>query len=220
MAPIVARIERQIARAEHHAIEQGVGKKSLKLVRDISVIAGISLTMLGIKALKVLPSVPFAPGHKLVILTPLYIVATLLTYTRFGGTLTGVTMGTVAFLMGDGRYGIFEILKHIAPGLISDAIVPFMIRDGKKPGPVAMSILGGVIAVGRFATIFTVSLAVQAPKAAFAMLLPGLSVHVTFGVMSGYVSYHLVRAIGPLFKKRELDANAVEIEQKAQEEPT
>ena len=31
--------------------------------------------MLGIKALKLLPGIPFAPGHKLVLLTPLYVVA-------------------------------------------------------------------------------------------------------------------------------------------------
>ena len=45
--------------------------------RDAGVIVGLSLTMLGIKALKVLPSIPFAPGHKLVLLTPLYVVASL-----------------------------------------------------------------------------------------------------------------------------------------------
>jgi hypothetical protein len=30
------------------------------------------------------------------------------------------------------------------------------------------------------------------------ILIPGLSVHVTFGVLSGYVSYHLVKAVARL----------------------
>lgn len=195
VAPIVDRIERQIARAEAHAREQGVGERGRAFVHDVGVIAGLSLTMLGIKALKVLPSIPFAPGHKLVLLTPLYIVASVLSYSRFGATLTGLTMGTVAFLMGDGRYGIFEILKHVTPGLLCDLLVPLVLAGGRRRGPVVFSILGGVIGAGRFATIFVVTLTVQPPAIAFAMLIPGLTIHTTFGVLSGYVSYHLVHAV-------------------------
>jgi hypothetical protein len=150
--------------------------------------------MLAIKMLKVLPSLPFAPGHKLVLLTPLYIVAALLTRSRFGATLTGLTMGTVAFLMGDGRYGVFEIFKHVAPGVICDAVMPLMMRGGRMPGGFTWSAFGGLIAAGRFATIFSVTLAVQPPAVAYAILVPGITVNVFFGVASGYVSYHLVKA--------------------------
>lgn len=218
----MGRIERQIARAEQHVEEHGLGQeketsaeglvRQRALIREVGIIAGLALTMLGIKALKVLPSIPFAPGHKLVILTPLYVAARLLSRTRFGATLTGLAMGTVAFLLGDGRYGIFEILKHVTPGLLCDFIVPaFLVPPARPADPAALpalpalpasrigalgwSILGGVIAAGRFATIFTVTLAVQAPAVAYAFLVPGMTVHVTFGVLSGYVTHHLVRAL-------------------------
>jgi hypothetical protein len=159
--------------------------------------------MLGIKALKVLPSIPFAPGHKLVILTPLYVAARLLTRSRFGATLTGLAMGTVAFLLGDGRYGVFEVLKHVTPGLICDLAAPLVLARPADPGglpaprigALGWSVFGGVVAAGRFATIFAVTLAVQAPAVAFAFLVPGMAVHVTFGVLSGYVTHHLVRAL-------------------------
>ena len=207
---LVRGLERQIARAERHAEGQGV---NARLVRDVGVIAGVSVTMLGIKALKVLPSIPFAPGHKLVVLTPLYVAATLLSRSRFGATLTGLTMGTVAFLMGDGRYGVFEILKHVAPGLVCDAVIPLMVRRTRRaapdaeaaagtapheergPGAVVWSLFGGLVALGRFATIFAVTLTVQAPAVAWAFLVPGLTVHVVFGVMSGYVSHPIARAV-------------------------
>jgi hypothetical protein len=205
--PIVDRIERQIRRADRQAGDRlgesgpskagDTGRDDLRraaLRRDVSVVAGISLTMLAIKMLKLLPSLPFAPGHKLVLLTPLYIVAALLTRSRFGATLTGLVMGSVAFLMGDGRYGIFEIFKHVAPGVICDALMPWMLRGGRMPGGVAWSLFGGLIAAGRFATIFTVTLAVQPPAVAYAILVPGLSINVFFGVASGYVSYHLAKA--------------------------
>lgn len=180
--PIIDRIERQIDRAQSH-----LGDSSS---RDVAVVVGIALTMLGIKALKVLPSVPFAPGHKLVILTPLYIVAALKTRTRAGATLTGTVMGTVAFLLGDGRYGIFEITKHIAPGIVCDLLVPFTKRSRSR---LVWCAVGGLMGVGRFATIFVVTLLVQAPAVAWAFLVPGLVVHTTFGILSGLVSAPLIR---------------------------
>jgi hypothetical protein len=191
VGPIVDRMERQIERADGFLYEEhGEG-----VSRDAAIIVGLSLTMLGIKALKVLPSIPFAPGHKLVLLTPLYVVASLKTKTRFGATLTGLVMGSVAFLLGDGRYGIFEILKHVAPGILCDLFVPLVTARKHEAGAVAWSLLGGIMGVGRFATIFVVTLTVQPPKVAFAFLIPGLVVHTTFGVLSGLVSAPLIGAV-------------------------
>ncbi len=200
VGPIVRRIEQQIARAEAHvAADPSLDGRSREYVRDVAVIAGVSLSMLGIKALKVLPSIPFAPGHKLVVLTPLYVVAALLTKRRFGATLTGLTMGTVAFLMGDGRYGIFEIVKHVTPGLATDLMLPFLVRQGpdgvRMPGPFGWSVVGGIIGAARFATIFTITLMVQAPAVAYGFLIPGFVIHTTFGTLSGFVTHHIVRAL-------------------------
>jgi hypothetical protein len=191
VGPIVDRIDRHIGRADAYLDAQGKAEGARR--HDVTVIVGLSLTMLGIKALKLLPNIPFAPGHKLVLLTPLYVVATLKTKTRLGATLTGLVMGAVAFLLGDGRYGIFEILKHVAPGLVCDLVVPLVIRG--KPGALLWSLVGGVMGVARFATIFTVTLTVQAPAVAWAFLVPGLVIHTTFGVLSGFVSAPLIRAV-------------------------
>ncbi|MFO0672308.1 MAG: hypothetical protein U0235_22230 [Polyangiaceae bacterium] len=167
----------------------------------MAVVAGLALTMLGIKALKILPSVPFAPGHKLVLLTPLYIAAALMTRSRVGAGLTGLVMGVCAFLMGDGKYGIFEILKHVTPGLVCDAIVPLVTRGGRAPGRLAWSFVGGASGAARFATIFVVTLAVQPPSVAFAFLIPGMLIHTTFGVISGYVSHPLVALVAPSLRE-------------------
>jgi hypothetical protein len=179
---IAERIERQIDRVQSHLGDKGSA--------DIAIIAALSLTMLGIKALKLLPSIPFAPGHKLVLLTPLYIVAALRTKTRAGATLTGLVMGSVAFLLGDGRYGIFEVLKHVAPGIVCDVAVPIVRR---RAGTIVWSVVGGLMGIGRFATIFSITLIAQPPAIAWAILVPGLIVHTTFGVLSGLVSAPLVK---------------------------
>jgi hypothetical protein len=195
VGPIVDRVDRQIGRVEDHLRDEGFDERERDVARDVAVIAGVSLTMLGIKALKVLPSIPFAPGYKTVVLTPLYIVARLRTRARAGATVTGLTMGIVAFLAGDGRYGPFEILKHTAPGVVCDLAVPAMVRGGRTPGPIAWSVLGGLIGAARYTTIFGVMLLVQPPALAWALLAPGLALHTTFGVLSGWVSWQIVRAM-------------------------
>jgi len=187
---IATSLRRQMARAEEHVVAQGESEG--RRARDVAVISGIALTMLGVKALKLLPGLPFAPGHKGVILIPLYIVAGRMTRSRAGATLTGLTMGSCAFLLGDGRYGIFEIFKHVAPGVVVDLGMPIM--RGRK-AIWAWSLFGLVIALGRFATIACIALAVQAPAVVYAFLLPGLAIHATFGVLSGIVTAPLIRAL-------------------------
>jgi hypothetical protein len=126
-------------------------------------------------------------------LIPLYIVAGFMTRSRAGSTLTGVTMGTVAFLLGDGRYGVFEIAKHIAPGLIVDALGPVM--RIRPRGILAWSVFGLVIALGRYATVTAIAFTVQAPALVYAVLVPGLAVHGVFGILSGIVTAPLLRAL-------------------------
>jgi hypothetical protein len=65
------------------------------------------------------------------------------------------------------------------------------------PGPVAWSLLGALIGAGRYATIFGIMLIVQPPRLAWALLLPGLALHTTFGVLSGWVSWQIVRCMEP-----------------------
>lgn len=183
-----------ISRVEDYVAENApdLGRQ---VARDVAVIAGIALTMLGIKVLKLLPGLPFAPGHKGVLLIPLYFAAAGLAKTRFAATLTGLTMGTAAFLLGDGRWGVFEIAKHVAPGLLADLLMPVLIRSPATAGVLAWSALGALCALGRFATVTAIALTVQAPALVFAFLIPGLVIHGVFGALSGIVTAPLMRAL-------------------------
>lgn len=201
VSPIVRRIDSQIALAEEY-LEATHGTAG----RDAAVIAGMALSMLGIRALKILPSVPFAPGHKLVVLTPLYIIAALKTRSPFGATLTGLVMGVASFMMGDGRFGIFEIVKHVTPGIVCDLCVPFVARNPTRTGAWAWTILGGVIGAARFTTILAMTAIAIAPAFAYAILIPGFAVHTFFGLASGYVTYHLVKAMQGLSGKSSVPA--------------
>jgi hypothetical protein len=191
------RVNWQIARAERHLEEHGVGDKGRAFALDVAVVAGVALTMLGVKALKLLPSIPFAPGHKFVVLTPLYFVAAIKTKSRWGATLTGITMGTVAFLLGDGKYGLFEIAKHVTPGLVCDLLLPIYASRARPAGPIVLGLVGGLMGSMRFSTMFLAVLWTSPPKVAWAMLIPGLVANTVFGLLSGVVSAPLVRAFLP-----------------------
>lgn len=184
-----------VARVEEHVAATDDGTAKREFIRDVAVISGIALTMLGIKALKLLPGLPFAPGHKGVILIPLYIVAGFMTRSRKGATMTGLTMGTAAFLLGDGRWGVFEIAKHVSPGILVDLLMPGLKVARAKRSAVLWAIFGVVIALGRFATVTVIALSVQAPSLVYAFLLPGLAVHGLFGLISGLVTAPLVRTL-------------------------
>jgi hypothetical protein len=86
--------------------------------------------------------------------------------------------------------------------------VPLVAR--RSPGAVTWSVLGGLMGLGRFATIFSVTLLVQAPAVAWAILVPGLLVHTTFGILSGLVSAPLIRAAAP---RAPVTADAAELQE-------
>jgi uncharacterized membrane protein YgcG len=104
-------------------------------------------------------------------------------------------MGTAAFLLGDGRWGVFEIAKHVSPGILVDLLMPGLKVARKRRSALLWALFGLIIALGRFATITAIALSVQAPSLVYAFLLPGLLVHGAFGLISGLVSAPLVRAL-------------------------
>jgi hypothetical protein len=155
------------------------------------VIAGLTGGMLAIKMVKTLPGLPFAPGHKNVIMLPMYVLAREASGARFGATSCGACMGLLSFLMGDGRYGIFEVAKHIVPGLLVDLLYPPIQRIfGVRVW--SMTALGVVLATGRLATEVGIAFMLGAPAAFFAYIGIAGVTHLGAGALSGPISAALV----------------------------
>ena len=187
-----------------------------KMLNDVAVISGLCLLMLTAKLLKILPGIPFAPGFKIMFLVPLYILAAELTHTKFASTITGTTVGVISFLFGDGRFGIFEIAKHISPGIVVDLTAPLMRRWMAKPSVIVFMILGTVCALARITTILLVTLFIEAPPIFYAILIPTSASQVFFGAMSGFVTYYLVKSLGRLKTAAGMDSDhesSVEVNQ-------
>lgn len=164
---------------------------------DLAVVVGLSFVGLSVKAFKILPGIPFAPGHKGIIVLPLYVLAAALTRGRWGATSVGVTFGVVSFLLGDGRFGPLEIAKHVAPGIVVDLLWPTVRRLFPESHPVVYAVVGLLAALMRLATYVVVGWFAGAPPAFFVLLAPMAIFQLGFGLASGVVTYYLLRALAP-----------------------
>ena len=198
---LVEMIENALTRSKSYISQQqrGLGRRiDPQVIHDVSIISGLCLLMMTTKLLKVLPGVPFAPGYKIVFLVPLYILAAELTRTRFGATITGTTVGVISFLFGDGRFGIFEILKHITPGLVVDLAAPLTRRWMAKPSKATFIVLGAVCALARATTMLAVVFFVSGNALLFATVGAAAVSQVFFGALSGFVTFYLITRLGRL----------------------
>jgi hypothetical protein len=189
-------LEGSLTRARERAEQYTADLQNRQQVSDLAVISGFAFISMSIKFVKMMPGLPIAPGFKGIVLIPLYILASELTFSRWGATKTGVVIGIVGFLMGDGKFGIFEPFRSIAPGLVVDFAMPIIHRAFQWPGPFVYACLGVGVAVARLSTILLVALLVEAPPAFYTLLAPIGTTHVCFGFVSGFVTFHLLRSMG------------------------
>lgn len=164
-----------------------------EVLHDAVVIAAASSVLLSMKLIRTLPGLPFAPGHKNAVMLPLYILAGELTQSRAGATICGLVTGFMSFLMGDGRYGVFEIIKHIVPGVMVDALHPLVRTLGLRVG--VYSAFGFVLAAGRFAADVVVAALLGAPGAFWAYIGGAALTHLAAGALSGFVTVPMLRAV-------------------------
>jgi hypothetical protein len=192
LSPFVSKIETGLTEGAERAERLGLSKHR---AQDVGTISGIAAVMMAFKLVKVLPGVPVMQGAKATFFIPLYILAADRTHTRWGGTIAGGTMGFIAFLNGDGRYGIFEVLKHLVPGLVIDLLWPLFRVLPHRPWKFVL--LGLIAAFARTSTEFVMILALGADNATL-LVFPALRLipNSIAGLMSALVSYPVVTHLG------------------------
>lgn len=192
---LVDLMQRNIARAREQATAYGLKPEALS---DLAVITGLAVLSMTLRFLKVLPGLPVAPGHKGIVLLPLYIVAYELTASRWGATQLGVVIGVTSFLTGEGKFGVFEVLRHVAPGLFVDLVMPVVRAFRREPGAFLYALVGTGAAVTRLSTLLLVASFVEAPSVFYAFLIPMLISNTVFGFLSGFVTFHLMKSLQKL----------------------
>jgi hypothetical protein len=171
------------------------------MAHDVAIVSGLALTMATLKMFRVLPGIPFASGHKALLLFPLYILASRLTYSRWGATAAGAVMGVIGFLQGDGRFGILEMLKHLAPGVVIDLAQPWISRlPGRALG---YCLLGLAAAVARTATEFSLVAMLGARAEIYIFPMAKLVPNLVAGFLSGFTTLFVLRAFDHSMPRRE-----------------
>jgi hypothetical protein len=172
-----------------------------QMAHDVAIVSGIALTMATLKIFKILPGIPFASGHKALLLFPLYILASRLTYSRWGATAAGAVMGVIGFLQGDGRFGILEMLKHLAPGVVIDLAQPWISR---LPGwALGYCLLGLAAAIARTTTEFSLVAMLGARAEIYIFPMAKLVPNLVAGFLSGFTTLFVLRAFDRSMPRRE-----------------
>jgi energy-coupling factor transporter transmembrane protein EcfT len=189
-------IEKQIAQAR---AKGAVYNLPPGVLNDLAVVVGLSVLAMTLRFLKVMPGLPVAPGHKGIILIPLYILAHTLTTSRWGGSQFGLIVGITSFLMGmGGKFGPFDILRHVAPGFFVDIVMPFAAAVFTRPNPFVYAIVGMGAAVTRVSTFVAVAAFVEVPSAFYVLVVPMVIANIVFGLLSGFVTFHLMKSVARL----------------------
>src|SRR5262245_46074890 len=186
-------VRSNIALAEHQAGSDADARAEGQFAHDVAIVTGIALCMASLKMLKILPGLPFASGHKTFLLFPLYVLAARLTQSRWGATAAGSIMGVIGFRQGDGRFGVLEILKHVAPGFVIDIGEPLVRRW--PPWALGYCVLGFFAAIARTATEFVVVLLLGARAEIYLFPAVKLVPNLIAGVLSGFVSVFVLRVV-------------------------
>ena len=188
-------VERALNRAEALVNSENPGMDRAQ-AKDLAIIIGVAVAIMGTKLIQVLPGIPIAPGHKNVLIVPLLLLAASLTQMRFGGLWTGLTVGIVSVLSGYGQYGVLEIAHFAVPGLMADVLLPLVRRhSGKLWRIIQFALVGAAMGAGRFAANFLMILLAGAPKLAFVLYLPMFVSQVSFGAISAFVSIGLLELL-------------------------
>jgi len=146
-------------------LQQRYPQMSEDVRHDAAIILAVVVAVMSLKLLQLLPGLPFAPGHKNLIVIPLLVMATMTTHSRFGGMAAGFSVGLVPLLVG-------------GTGLL------LLIR---------LAILGALIGLTRFAANFMILILVGSPALAWAVFIPMLASQLLFGSLSCIVCIYIVK---------------------------
>ena len=164
--------------------------KSSHLAITVTFTTAISL----IRFIKVAPGLPIAPGHKNVLIMPLFINAVKLSQKRFTATNLGFLSGLINFLAGFGKYGPLGPLQFMIPGIVIDLLAPIFKNSNSI---FVYGLVGFVAGASRVAAEISLAYLVGMPQEFYLVYLPFIISQCSFGMLSApvtkFLSNHLNR---------------------------
>jgi len=153
-------------------------------------IASSALAITLIRMVKIAPGLPVAPGHKSILVFPLFINAILKSKKPFAGIQIGSISGILHFSMGFGKYGPLGILEFIIVGGVIDLMLklPF-----KKTNLIYLMSIGAVAGITRIGIEILLAYILGISSAFFILFLPYIISQISFGIASGFISRAILK---------------------------
>ncbi len=180
LAFIQKRIDQTLASLTRHAQSQ---KEIVSSERLLLVTAG-AVFLTSLKAVRILPGIPYASGQKLMITIPvLTIVAS--RAGRWSATLAAWTFGFLSLILGQqGQLGILEVVRVVILGALVDLSV--QLAPSFPPVRAVWYVATGAL-MGLFYATFSVTIATlfRVPDELYILASPRFAMNTVFGAIAG-----------------------------------
>lgn len=164
--------------------QQQFGKDS------VAQIASSALAITLIRMVKIAPGLPLAPGHKNVVLFPVFIHGIIHSNVKNAGGKIGFISGIMHFSMGFGKYGPLSILEFTLLGWVFDLLLKIPV---KKTNIWFLVLIGGIGGCVRIITEISLAFFLGVPGAFYIIYLPYVISQIAFGSASGLVSRAILK---------------------------
>lgn len=152
--------------------------------------AALSVTL--IRMVKIAPGIPWASGHKNIVLMPVFVYGITRSGKKFAGTTIGLISGILNFGMGFGKYGPVGILQFAVLGVVMDLLLMLPFNKTNLIFLTLIGIIGGFI---RASTDILLALMLDASDLIYLLYLPAIISQVAFGAASAFISRAVLKQI-------------------------
>lgn len=155
-----------------------------------AVMASSALSVTLIRMVKIAPGLPLAPGHKNILLVPVFIYGIHQSKQPFSGTKIGLISGILHFAMGFGKYGPLGILQFALLGFVIDLL---MLLPVKKTNLFFLILVGAFAGLTRISSEILLATVLGMPKEFYLLYLPYIVSQIAFGAASGLITRALIK---------------------------
>lgn len=181
----VGNIPKKLAQRITYAKERFAGNPDAALAS-----AALSVTL--IRMVKIAPGIPWASGHKNIVLIPVFVYGIARSGKKFAGTTVGLISGILNFGMGFGKYGPIGILQFAVLGFVMDLLLLIPVRKTNLIYLALIGIIGGFV---RASTDILLALMLNASELIYLVYLPTIISQVAFGGASAFISRAILKKI-------------------------
>ena len=153
------------------------------------VLGALTLAVTLVRLVKIAPGFPLAPGHKNILLVPLFLYGNERSGATMAGTRMGLLSGILHFIMGFGKWGPLGIVQFVLFGLVIDVSNRIPIRHKV----IRYTLVGGLAGLTRVSSEMLLAWVFGLSGSFYLLFLPYVVSQVAFGMGSGLISAALLR---------------------------